>query len=74
MRPPVTNRGTAREIVEFAAHALAPEQRQALELWIGGASFDEIAAALTTSDAKAAERLVRAALERIRRHFRGQES
>ena len=69
-RPPVTNRGTARELLRYAAGALPDDQRQALELWTQSESFGEIAHALGLGAAGDAERLVRAAIERLRRHYR----
>lgn len=64
-RPPVTNRSTAREILHASA---TPEQRRAVELWANGDSFEEIGARLGVADG---EKLVRAAIERLRRRFRG---
>jgi DNA-directed RNA polymerase specialized sigma24 family protein len=69
-RPPVTNRGTARELLRFAAGAIPAEQVRALELWIASETFSDIATALGLRDAREAERLVRAAIERLRRHYR----
>ncbi len=73
-RPPFTRRGTAREILSYCGHELATDQRAALELWTEGASSDDIASALALPDANAATRLVRAALARLRRHFRDADS
>jgi DNA-directed RNA polymerase specialized sigma24 family protein len=70
-RPAFTNRGTAHELLDFADADLPAEQRAALEAWLGGASFEDIAAG---GDAKEAERRVRAALRRIRRQFREDET
>jgi DNA-directed RNA polymerase specialized sigma24 family protein len=67
IRPPVTSRGTARELLAYAGDELPAEQQAALAAWLGGSSFEEIAAG---GDPKDAERLVRAALVRLRRHFR----
>jgi len=70
-RPPFTNRATAAELLAFAGQDLPDEQRQALVRWLGGARFDDIAVELAIpGGARAAERMVRAALERLRRHFR----
>jgi DNA-directed RNA polymerase specialized sigma24 family protein len=66
-RPAVTGRGTAREMYAFASAELPIDQRLALAAWLEGATFDEIAAG---GDPKAAEKLVRAALVRLRRRFR----
>jgi len=65
-RPPVTNRGTARALLEFADG----DERRALEMWAQGESFAAIARALDKRDAHDAERMVRAAIERLRRKFR----
>jgi len=63
-RPPITNRATARELLEAD---LPSDQRRALELWSRGETFEDIARALGASDG---EKLVRAAIERLRRKFR----
>jgi hypothetical protein len=70
-RPPFTARGTARELLEFADASLAPEDRAAPDAWLAGATFDEIAAG---GNARDVERRIRAALRRIRRQFRDDES
>jgi DNA-directed RNA polymerase specialized sigma24 family protein len=72
-RPPVTNRGTAQQLLRFAAGAVPEVQRRALELWVQSESYVAIATALELDDAADAERMVRAAIERIRRRFRGGE-
>jgi hypothetical protein len=69
-RPPVTNRGTARELLRHAAEVVPPEQLQALELWTQSETFSDIARTLELADAAAAERMVRAAIERLRRAYR----
>ena len=66
----MTNRVTARQILKYAAGALTDEQRRAIELWSENARADEIAHAMGLASAGEAERLVRAALERLRRYFR----
>ena len=66
-RPAVTGQGTAHEMYAFASAELPIDQRLALAAWLEGATFDEIAAG---GDPKAAEKLVRAALVRLRRRFR----
>ena len=66
-RPPVTNRGTALELLRYAAGAVPEPQLSALERWTEGASFEDIARELEVDDA---EKLVRAAIERLRRRFR----
>jgi DNA-directed RNA polymerase specialized sigma24 family protein len=69
-RPPVTNRGTARELLAYAAGVIPDDQRRALELWAQSESFDDIAKTLGLASAREAERTVRAVLERLRRRFR----
>jgi DNA-directed RNA polymerase specialized sigma24 family protein len=66
-RPPITSRGTAREVYAFASAELPPDQRTALAAWLQGASFDDIAARGQPRDAA---KLVRAALGHLRRRFR----
>jgi DNA-directed RNA polymerase specialized sigma24 family protein len=68
--PEVTRRETARELLEYAAAELPAEQRVLLEGWARGESFEELARAHGLADARAAEKQVRAACERLRRHFR----
>jgi DNA-directed RNA polymerase specialized sigma24 family protein len=69
-RPPVTNRAAAAELAVMAAALLPPLQQAALALWIDGATFAAIAARLDLDGAAAAARLVRSAIERLRRHCR----
>ncbi len=70
-RPPLTNRGTALEMLRYAAGVVPEQQLTALELWTQGASHSEIAAELQLADGvSGAERMVRAAIERLRRRFR----
>lgn len=66
-RPPMTNRGTALELLRYAAAAVPEPQLSALELWTQGASFEDIDRELGVTDA---DKLVRAAIERLRRRFR----
>ena len=63
-RPPMTWAQTARQLLEFARTRLDPTQYRALEAWLQGASFDEIA-----ENADDARRTVRAALAVLRREF-----
>jgi DNA-directed RNA polymerase specialized sigma24 family protein len=72
-RPPVTNRGAAMTMLRYAYSELPADQLAALELWIVQHDYPEIAEELGLGDAAAAQRLVRAALERLRRHFRHQK-
>ena len=69
-RPPVTNRGTAQELLAYAAGLIPDEQRRALELWAQSESFEDIARTLGLPSARDAERTVRSVLERLRRKFR----
>jgi hypothetical protein len=71
-RPSMTNRQLARELLEYAARTLDPVQFQALCRWTEGASFAELADELKLATPRAADKLVRAALARLRRHFEGQ--
>ncbi len=68
-RPLMTNDQLARELMEYAARALDPTQLRALHLWIEGASFEELAAELELPRPQDANRLVRAALAKLRRRF-----
>jgi DNA-directed RNA polymerase specialized sigma24 family protein len=68
-RPPVTALGTAGELLAYARRELPERQRRALELWMAGHGAADIAEALGLG-APEAERLVRAAVERLRRQFR----
>jgi DNA-directed RNA polymerase specialized sigma24 family protein len=72
-RPPFTDRGTAQALLRFAADVLPPPQRRALEMWASSEGFDDIARELGLGDPAEASRMVRAALERLRRHFRERE-
>ncbi len=69
-RPQMTNRGTAHELLAYAAGVIPDDQRRALELWAQSESFEDIADALGLPSARDAERTVRAVLERLRRKFR----
>lgn len=66
-RPPVTLYQTAREVLEFAAERLPPPQLAALRTWLGGGSFDDIAAEQGLAGEDLGRRLVRAALATLRR-------
>lgn len=72
-RPQFTNAGTAQELLAYAAGTIPAEQRRALELWAQSETFDEIAKQLELPNAAAAERVVRAVIERLRRRFRASE-
>ena len=71
-RPPMTNRVTARQILRYADGVCSGHQRRALEMWAEQASREDIARDLGLEDPDAAERLVRSAVDRLRRHFRGE--
>jgi DNA-directed RNA polymerase specialized sigma24 family protein len=74
-RPPMTNRGTALELLRYATGAVPEPQLSALELWTEGASYEDIARELQIDGGAAgAEKLVRAAIERLRRKFRTEGS
>ncbi len=72
-RPPVTNRSVAMTMLRYAYSELPADQLAALELWLVQHDYPEIAEELRLDDAGAAQRLVRAALVRLRRHFRHQK-
>ena len=72
-QPLMTNVQLARELLEYAARSLDPVQFLALRRWIDGASFDELAAELRLASPRDADKLVRAALARLRRHFGDQD-
>jgi hypothetical protein len=70
-RPSMTNVQLARELLEYAARSLESTQLHALRRWMDGASFDELAGELGLANPREADKLVRAALARLRRHFGG---
>ena len=70
-RPSMTNVQLARELLEYAARSLESTQLHALRRWMDGASFDEVAGELGLATPRDADKLVRAALARLRRHFGG---
>jgi hypothetical protein len=69
----MTQRQLARELLEYAARALDPDRFHALRRWMDGAGFAELAAELGLAGPRDADKLVRAGLARLRRHF-GDES
>jgi hypothetical protein len=71
-RPLMTDAQLARELLDYAARSLEPAQLHALRRWMEGASFEELAAELGLATPRDADRLVRAALARLRRHFGAQ--
>ena len=70
-RPSMTNVQMARELLEYAARSLESAQLSALRSWMDGASFEDIAGDLGLASPRDADKLVRAALARLRRHFGG---
>ncbi len=68
-RPPITNSGTVAELLRYAAGAIPEQQLRALQLWAASDSFDDIARALGLPGAAEAEKVVRAAIERLRRRY-----
>jgi len=68
-RPLMTHEQLARELLDYAGRTLDPAQFLALRRWMDGASFDELATELGRATPRDAEKLVRAALARLRRHF-----
>jgi DNA-directed RNA polymerase specialized sigma24 family protein len=71
-RPAMTSEQLARELLEYAERTLDPAQLHALRRWIEGASIAELAAELGLPTPRDADKLVRAALARLRRRFEGQ--
>lgn len=67
----ITQLATAHHVVERAAHILTEPQHQALVLWLGDEDHEEIARRLGLMDATEAEKLVRAAVKRLRRDASG---
>jgi hypothetical protein len=68
-RPLMTHAQLARELLEYAARSLDPAQFRALRRWMDGASFADLAGELGLAAPQDADKLVRAALARLRRHF-----
>lgn len=68
VRTQITARATAHQIIAYARAELPAAQVQSLEAWLAGASMAEIGASLSLPP-EDVDRRVRAALERIRRHF-----
>ncbi len=70
VRPPMTRDQTVRELVEFAKTKLPTNQVRALALWLEGSSFEDIEHQLKLP-AGQGNRLLRAAVAVLRRHFKG---
>jgi hypothetical protein len=68
-RPAMTHEQLARELLDHAERALDTAQLLALRRWMEGASFGELAAELGASTPREAEKIVRAALAKLRRQF-----
>lgn len=68
-RHPITNSGTAHELLRYAAGVIPEEQLRALQLWAASESFDDIARTLGLGSPGDAEKVVRAAIERLRRKY-----
>lgn len=68
-RPPITDAAAAHEILSHADD-LPADQRRTLAEWLAGHSFAEIAASAGLESERQAEKLLRAAIERLRRRFR----
>ena len=73
IRPPVTNTSVALSMLRYAYSELPADQLAALERWIIGAGYSDIAGDLQLEGSEAAKKLVRAALQRLRREFRGKK-
>ncbi|HEV7556232.1 MAG TPA: hypothetical protein VGO00_12280, partial [Kofleriaceae bacterium] len=68
-KPSSTHAQLARELLDYATRELDPAQFAALRRWLEGGTFDELAGELGLSGPRDAERVVRAALARLRRQF-----
>jgi DNA-directed RNA polymerase specialized sigma24 family protein len=72
VRPQMTNRETAHQILEYAQDHLAEDQMAVLAGWLEGSSFEELAAELRLADARTADKLLRSSLAKLRRQFGSQ--
>lgn len=61
-------------LLRFAARALVPQHAWALEMWVKRESYEAIAESTGIATAAEAERVVRAAIERLRREFREEDA
>ena len=68
-QPSSTHVQLARELLDHAARELEPAQFTALRRWLEGVTFEELAGELGLSAPRDAEKVVRAALARLRRQF-----
>ncbi len=73
-RPAITNKITASKLLAAARRCLPPEQQAALAGWLAGAEFGDLATQHGWHGPETARSLVRAALARLRREFREEES
>jgi DNA-directed RNA polymerase specialized sigma24 family protein len=71
-RPAMTDAQLARELLDYAARCLDAIRLQALRRWLEGASLEEVASELGLPTARDADKLVRAALAKLRRQFGNQ--
>jgi len=69
LHPHITTKETAQRIIDYARDNLAEDQLAVLKAWLEGASLDDMVADLRLADVRAADRLLRAALARLRRQF-----
>jgi DNA-directed RNA polymerase specialized sigma24 family protein len=69
VRPPITAAQTARQLLEFAESHLDRAHMDALERWVEGCDFDDIARELGLASADDARKRVRAAVATLRRAF-----
>jgi hypothetical protein len=67
-RPAFTTAQAARQVVEFARAKLPPEQLRAIELWLEGATDDDMDREFGTSPGRGRE-LMRAGVAVLRREF-----
>lgn len=67
--PHMTTRESANQILEYAREHLAEDQLAALAGWLEGSSFDEVAVELGLTDGRAADKLLRSGLAKLRRQF-----
>lgn len=68
-RPPMTDAQTARKLLVFAQEHLPAEQLGALERWLQGSTYEDIAASQALDAPESARKLVRAAVATLRRKF-----
>jgi DNA-directed RNA polymerase specialized sigma24 family protein len=69
IRPHITTKEAALRILEFAQENLTEDQFAVLAAWLEGTSFNDMVSQLHLPDARAGDRLLRAALARLRRQF-----